>query len=165
MNRDEAEKWRAVRDRARAVKDRAIQRELSTLTEAERKEFELACKETRQHSVVRQRDGKDAREKRNKRFQELLLRGYTQAEIAKATGAHEGTVSRVLSSIFPFPPPGRDNRYIVARMSPVELGTLDEMAGEYLMDRLRLLELLVSAVLEQHGFQARKLLRLPGSNS
>jgi len=165
MNRDDAEKWRAVREKARAVKDRAIKRELSTLTDAERKEFELACKETRQHSVVRQRDSRETREKRNKRFQELLLRGYTQAEIAKATGAHEGTVSKALSSIFPFPPPGRDNRYIATRMSPVELETLDDLAGEYLMDRLRLLELLVSSVLEQHGFQARKLLRLPSSNS
>ena len=165
MNRDEAEKWRAVREKARAVRDRAIKRELSTLPEAERKEFELACKETRQGSVVRHRDSKEAREKRNKRFLELFLRGYTQADIAKSTGANEVTVSRALSAIFPFPPPGRDNRYIAARMSPVELGTLDEMAAEYLMDRLRLLELIVSAVLDQRGFHARKLLRLPGRDT
>ena len=162
MNRDEAEKWRAVRDRARAFSDKAIKDKLSTLTEDERQSIELDRKETRQHAVIRHRSSKEAREKRNKRFVELFLRGYTQAEVAKAAGSHEDTVSKVLSAIFPFPPPGRDNRYILMRLSPANLAILDEIAAECLIDRQRALELIGAGALEENGFHARKLLRIPG---
>jgi Putative ATPase subunit of terminase (gpP-like) len=156
MNRPEPSKWRAA-------KDRAIDRALAALPEEERKALELDRKEDRQAQRARYAANKEAKEKRNKRFSELYLRGYTKAEIARATGAHEITVSKVLSAFFSHPKPGRDNRIIAMGMSAAELGVLDDLARECLVDRQRVLEMICSAALEGHGLHARKLLRIPSA--
>jgi hypothetical protein len=146
----------------RAALNKGWDHALSTLPEEERRALELARKEDRQTVRARAAAAAEAKKKRNRRFFELLLRGHTRGEIAKATGANEVTISNVLSALFPFPHPGRDNRYLAMRLSSANLAIVDELAADHLMDRQRVLELICSAALEQRGFHARRLLRIPG---
>jgi hypothetical protein len=154
MLRSEPSKWREARSKA-------IERHLAALPAAERAVLESDRKESRQVARARCSASREAREKRNKRFLELLLRGYTQAEIAKVTGAHEITVSKVLATFSPFPKLGHGRRHIASTVATAHLIELDRLATDLLVDRLRVLEMMYELWFENGAKIARRDLRVP----
>jgi hypothetical protein len=141
----------------RAFKDNVLQKELARLAKDDPEKHARVVSDrptVKQRYIVK----RDARARRQHRIIELLLRGNTQAEIAKVTSTAEPTISRVLAPIFPFPSPGRDNRYILVRLTPPMLHALDVLAKTILVDRMRALEMLCHANLEDEGKEARRIL-------
>jgi hypothetical protein len=141
----------------RAFKDNLLQRELDRLAKDDPEQYARVVAErpiAKQRYLVK----RDARAKRQHRIVETLLRGHTQVEIAKVVETDEHTVSRVLAPIFPFPAPGRDNRYILVRLTPPMLRELDVIAARLLVDRMRALEMLCHANLEGEGKVAKRTL-------
>ena len=147
-------------DKYRKARSEAIEKHLAALPAAERAVLECDRKESRQAARARYSASREAREKRNKRFLELLLRGYTQGEIARVTGAHEITVSKVLSTFSPLPKPGRDRRHIALQLSPTSLRELDRLATDLLVDRLRVLEMMAEVWFADGAKIARRDLRV-----
>jgi uncharacterized protein YerC len=145
----------------RAFKDKALQNALANLA---KDDPEKHARVVADRPTVKQRYliKREARAHRQHRIIELLLRGNTQADIAKVTGVAEPTISRVLAPIFPFPSPGRDNRYILSRLDPAKLRALDLLAELLLVDRMRALEMLIHANLESDAKVARRTLGIRG---
>jgi len=141
----------------RAFKDKALQRALADLA---KHDPEKHARVVAERPIVRQRYlvKRQARAKRQLRMVETLLRGHTQTEIAKLLDTDEATVSHVLGAIFPFPSPGHRNRYIMVRLSPEMLRSLDELASRLMVDRMRALELFSHAGLEDGAKVAKRTL-------
>jgi hypothetical protein len=97
---------------------------------------------------------------RTRRILEMLLTGHNQASIAQVMRITEETVSKDIGRIWPLPKAGRDNRYIVVRMSPKDLEALDGVAADMLLNRSRALEEWCRLGLEENATVARRLLRI-----
>jgi hypothetical protein len=150
MSPSSPNKWQAFRAAA-------IDQHLSLLSEVERKELH----EEKQRKRAKYKANREQKNQRNRRFMELLLRGYARAEIAKLTGSPEITVKRYLASVWPFPKPGRDYRYVLTKMAPSELVELDKLAEDYGVDRMRMFEVMLAYWLENGAAVARRDLRIP----
>jgi hypothetical protein len=90
---------------------------------------------------------RQARQERNRRFVELFLTGYSQAEIARETGCHQRTVCHVLSGVWKFPP-GHGHRYMMVGLNEAQFTTLGWLAAKLGVDRNRALEKIVHTVLK-----------------
>ena len=141
----------------RAFKDKALQRALADLAKHDPEKHARVVAErpiAKQRYLVK----REARAKRQLRMVESLLRGHTQTEISKLLDTDEATVSHVLRAIFPFPAPGRDNRYVLVKLSPEMLRAVDLLSAKLLVDRLRAIEMICHANLEEDGKVARRTL-------
>jgi hypothetical protein len=137
---------------------KALSTALGALSEEHREQI-LADRRTRRTVWLKEREAKDARQRR---IMELALCGYPHWEIADLVGVTRRTIITLLNKSFPFPHPGRNNRYVTVRLSPTDLPALDRLREDMAprRDRGGALEAITEANLEQDAFVARRTLRV-----
>ncbi len=107
------------------------------------------------------RDAEQQRAQRTKEIVERFLLGHSQREIAAAMATNEKRIREVLEKFWPFQQQaGRDNRWVVIRLSPAALSALDAFAGDMLLTRERALERVAVAALQDDCAVARRTLRV-----
>ena len=109
---------------------------------------------------VKSESKKQRTAERTRRILELMLNGHNQAEVGRAMKITDDVVSYTVRQIWPFPKPGRDNRYFAARLSPADLSALDDLAADMLLSRSRALEEICRVALETNATVARRLLHV-----
>ncbi len=98
---------------------------------------------------------------RQHRIVEMLTSGHSQADIARTLRISEATVSETLSVIWPYSNlKGRNNRFLVLRISTEKIDALELLAKDMCLVRSRALEEIVSAVLDDDAAIARRTLRV-----
>ena len=163
MGRKKLPPEQLVYDEAKAEEVKAIIREAKwRIVEAlpeDLRETRAAMKRVFKARAAKRREAKGQRQHH---MVELLLTGHTQAEIARIVGQSSMNVSNALKPIWPFSHPGRDNRYVIATISPELVENLDAVAKRLGLSRMRAAGKILAAVLEEDGVVARRTLGIKG---